>query len=116
MATPARADHRGSFAIVGHVGGNWGCHNNGRVVWQTRRFDQCEFDRGFAKGTARGFDAGYLDGIHGRSYCDVPGASLTRVSCEFREGYLKAFSRNYAVGFEKGRCEFACARPRVICR
>ena len=109
VATPAQADHRAPVTIVAR---GWGHHVDQRPTWRQVRSDaDCEFDRGCEKGSERGYNAGYWDGMYGRQCCAEPTASFARVSCYFRDGYINGFTKAYAAGFEKGRCDRVCSQP-----
>ena len=108
---PAQAEQRNPTAIVvGHIERDDCC----QPIWRParERFD-CDYERGFAIGRDRGFDAGFRDGSYGRCYENRPTASFAHVSCEFRDGYLAGFTKAYAAGFERGSDARRCrdAKP-----
>jgi hypothetical protein len=119
-AGPAQAGHRArdprALISIGHSrpqAGNLGC----RSTCEPRRsFAAVEFERGFEKGQSAGFSAGFRDGVNGRCYCDTPNTLACGVSRAYLDGYIDAFGDAYAAGFEQGKRERCCARPRFGCR
>jgi hypothetical protein len=66
-------------------------------------FAEIEYARGFERGECDGFDAGYRDGLAGRSFCN--NVSTCSGSRYFQDGFERGFAKAYSTGFEKGRYE-----------
>ncbi|MCI0363996.1 MAG: hypothetical protein L0Y44_14065 [Phycisphaerales bacterium] len=89
------------------------CAPSRPVCAPTRSFWQIEYDRGFKYGRTAGFDAGYSDALTGRCFnnqADLCG--YTRYSRFFKDGFSDGFGRAYDEGFQRGKSELACHRPR----
>jgi len=103
----------GSISI--HIGGTISHGNYGHVTYRTPAprpsYAQLEYQRGYADAQCAGFEAGKLDALACRPFCDTVNVCFDRVSVHYRAGYLAAYACAYRDGFSAGERARRPMRP-----